>query len=69
MGEAMAVKAGRQIVRTMKAELRQIRRRLDVLAARARVAQARLRGPSGTLQLRKLNVTLARAKVALGRLV
>ena len=65
----MAVKAGRQIVRTMKAELRQIRRRLDVLAARARVAQARLRGQSGTLQLRKLNVKLARAKVALGRLV
>lgn len=65
----MAVKAGKQIVRTMKAELRQIRRRLDVLAARARVAEARLRGQSGVLQLRKLNVKVARAKVALGRLV
>ncbi len=65
----MAVKAGKQIVRSMKAQLRRIRRRLDVLSARAKVAEARLRGEPVVLQLRKLNVKLARAKVALGRLV
>ena len=65
----MDLKAGKQIMRSMKAELRQIRRRLDVLSARAKVAQARVRGKPIALQLRKLNVKVARAKVALGRLV
>jgi hypothetical protein len=51
----------------MEAEMRQLGRRLDVLSARARVAEAGVREKS-LVQLRRLKVKQAQAKVALGRL-
>ena len=53
---------------SMATELRQIGRRLDVLMARARLAEARLRGRSSLAQLRRLKLRHAQAKLALGRL-
>ena len=55
------------VQRRMEAEMRQLGRRLDLLAARARVAEARVRGKSA-VPLRRLKVKQAQAKLALGRL-
>jgi len=53
--------------RRLEADMRQLGRRLDVLSARARVAGAEARGKS-LVQLRKLKVKQAQAKVVVARL-
>ena len=55
------------VQRRMELEMRQLGRRLDELSARARVAEARLRGKS-LVQLRRLKVKQAQARVSLGKL-
>lgn len=55
------------VQRRMEAEMRQLGRKLDELSARARVAEARLRGKS-LVPLRRLKVKRAQAKLALGKL-
>jgi hypothetical protein len=55
------------LLRSIQADLRMAGRKLDVVSARARVAEGRLRGAS-LVRLRKLKVKQAQAKVALGKL-
>ena len=64
----MAIKANAQaMLRNMEGDLRVVGKRLDLLAARARVAEGRLRSQS-LVQVKKLKVKQAQAKVALGKL-
>lgn len=60
-------KSARAMLRRMQADLRLVGKRLDVLAARARVAEGRARSQS-LVQVKKLKVKQAQAKLALGKL-
>jgi hypothetical protein len=66
--KAMSIKRNADaMLRSMEGDLRLVGKRLDVLAARARVGEGRLRSQA-LVQMKKLKVKQAQAKVALGKL-
>jgi hypothetical protein len=60
-------KSASAMLRSMEADLRLAGKRLDVLGARARVAEGRARSRS-LVELKKLKVRQAQAKLALAKL-